>query len=427
MTLPALNMDQSLIEISGLLGSQSGSIQYRAGSRIFEQGQPGDCAYMIDSGYVEVSYDDKGKRTFLATLGPGEIFGEMSLLDGQPRSATAIALHETTVICIPRKQLLDAVNAGNPITRLILIASIARLRRRQATNFLDGEETGRRIDRDGHIGPRYAAARANAAEQVRLQFELESAVAKREFKLDYQPIVALADGRTAGFEALVRWPRSGKRLASPMEFIPTAEDTGLIVPLGLWILERGLQALSAIDRHLDAQRADRQPVFMSVNVSPRQLDTEVDIERLATIIERADVDPCTVKIEITEQTLLDDPNMAMIGLSRLKATGASIAIDDFGTGYSSLNYLHRFPLDTLKIDRSFVTKIVDDPSGQRVVSAIIGLARELGMDVVAEGIEELEELRWLQSHGCRYGQGYLMAKPAPFTKALSYLHQDFEW
>lgn len=134
-----------------------------------------------------------------------------------------------------------------------------------------------------------------------------------------------------------------------------------------------------------------------------------------------------MKLEITEQTLLSDPRMATIGLARLKSTGVKVAIDDFGTGFSSLNYLHRYPLDTLKIDRSFVRQVARDASGQRVVSAVIGLAHELEMDVVAESIEEIEELHWLQARGCQYGQGYLMAKPAPFHEACGILDRTFEW
>jgi EAL domain-containing protein (putative c-di-GMP-specific phosphodiesterase class I) len=419
MTTQTLNLDQSLLEIGNLLETQIGTVKYMAGSRIFEQSEPGDCAYMIDSGHVEVSSVDQGEKNFLAMLGPGEIFGEMALLDGQPRSATATALHETVVIPISRKHLLDAVNRGSPIVRLVLIASINRLRTVQTKVSRSDEEKEIRID------PLYEEARVNAAEQVRLRMSLENAISNQEFKLAYQPIVDLSDGRTAGFEALIRWPQPGNRFTTPLEFIPLAEETGMIVPLGMWVLETGLQALASIGRNQGVRETN--PAFMSINVSPRQLDTEENVEQLATMIERADIDPTNLKLEITEQTLLNDPNMAMIGLSRLRSTGASIAIDDFGTGYSSLNYLHRFPLDTLKVDRTFIQKLVGDPSAQCVVAAIVGLARDLGMDVVAEGIEETEELRWLQANGCRYGQGYLMAKPMRFEDALGCLTRSFEW
>jgi len=427
MTTPALEVDHTLIDICDALEPRSGSVTFSAGSHIFEQGEQGDHAYLIDRGYVEVSNTAEGTKSVLAVLGPGEVFGEMALLDGQERSATATALHDTTVILISRQQLHDTINEASPLARLLVIAAIRRLRATQIGKILGGGGGRPWTDREPRVDQRYETVRADAADQVKLRLELDNAISQRQFELAYQPIVNLADGCTEGFEALIRWPRPGRRPVSPMEFIPLAEDTGLIVPLGLWVLERGLQALTAIGRRPDTKQPDRHPVFMSVNVSPRQLNTEENVERLATMIERADVDPASMKLEITEQTLLGDPRMAMIGLARLKATGAKIAIDDFGTGYSSLNYLHRFPLDTLKIDRSFVKKISQDSGGQRVVAAIIGLARELGMDVVAEGIEEVEELRWLQSRGCQYGQGYFMAKPVSLGEALIYLSRSFEW
>ena len=410
-----------LADVCDALASRTGAITFAAGSRIFEQGEPGDCAYLIEKGHVEVYHDVPGGRAMLAVLGPGEIFGEMALLDGRHRSATATALHETTVVSIPAEQVQHAVDEASPLARVLVIAAINRLRATQS-RALHGSDAG-------HATPdaRYVAARSAAAEHVRLRLQLEDAIEQRAFQLVYQPIVSLADGRTAGFEALLRWPQPDGPPVSPAKFIPVAEDTGLIVPLGLWALEAGLEALRAIAARPEARRPSEHGVFMSVNVSPRQLDCDENIERLAGVIERAGVDSSRLKLEITEQTLLDDPRMATIGLARLKATGARIAIDDFGTGYSSLNYLHRFPLDTLKIDRSFVTKIHEHTGGQRVVSAIIGLARELEMDVVAEGIEEIDELRWLQSRGCHYGQGYLMAKPSPFGDALACLGESFEW
>ncbi len=427
MTTPALDVNHALLDICDALEPHNGSVTFSAGSQIFEQGEKADYAYLIDRGYVEVSNTADGKKTVVAVLGPGEVFGEMAPLDGRGRSATATALHDTTVVLISRQQLQDTINDASPLARLLVFAAIRRLRATQAGKLLGGEGRGPRTAQEPHVDQGYDRLRADAADQVKLRLELENAISQGQFELAYQPIVRLADGRTEGFEALIRWPRPGKRPVSPMEFIPLAEDTGLIVPLGLWVLERGLQTLTAISRRPDMKQPDGRPVFISVNVSPRQLNTEENVERLATMIEQADVDPASMKLEITEQTLMGDPRMAMIGLACLKATGAKIAIDDFGTGYSSLNYLHRFPLDTLKIDRSFVKKISQDSGGQRVVAAIIGLARELEMDVVAEGIEELEELRWLQSRGCQYGQGYFMAKPVSLGEALSYLTRSFEW
>jgi EAL domain-containing protein (putative c-di-GMP-specific phosphodiesterase class I) len=428
MSAPAGEISQSLLAVSSLLAPRTGPVDFMAGVRIFEQGEPSDCAYMIESGYVEVSSTVNSMKNVLATLGPGEIFGEMALIDGQLRSATATALHETRLISISREQLLEEVSKGSPVVRLVLISAINRVRKRQ----FDEMASSLFLTLDGGVQPEQAkadfeAARIAATHQVKLRFELERAIADQQFELAYQPIVALADGRTSGFEALLRWPRPGQAMVSPAEFIPLAESTGLIVPLGTWVLESALKALSAIESQGRRERSGGADLFVSVNVSPRQLDCEENIERLATTIEQADVNPAQIKLEITEQALLGDPRMAIMGLSRLRGTGASLAIDDFGTGYSSLNYLHRYPLDTLKIDRSFISGIDQDEGRQRVVAAIIGLSHELGMEVVAEGIEETAELRWLQSQTCDYGQGYLFAKPSPFAAAMISLKRDFEW
>ena len=419
MTAAAAESGLGLADVCEALRPHGTSVTFAAGSRVFEQGERGDCAYMIERGYVEVSAVTGGKRAVLAVLGAGEVFGEMALLDGYERSATATALHETVVAPISREQLEQTIREASPLARLIVAAAVQRLRASQSRTKVAGtpEAAVAQAPADKH----YENVRADAAGQVRLRLELERAIASREFELAYQPIVGLADGRTAGFEALMRWPRTGRRAISPSEFIPLAEETGLIVPLGLWALDRGLQALGSIARDAGSE------AFVSVNVSPRQLDTEENVEHLAAMIERAAVDPTRLRLEITEQALLDDPRMATLGLARLKATGAHIAIDDFGTGYSSLNYLHRFPLDVLKLDRSFVQRIAEDSAGQRVVAAIIGLSHDLDMDVVAEGIEEHAELSWLRAQGCRYGQGYLMARPMPFEEAHGYLYRSFEW
>lgn len=421
------NVEQSPTGIGHLLNSHVGAIRFMAGTRIFRQGELGDVAYMIETGYVEISSMSGGKKHVMAILRTGEIFGEMAILDGQPRSATASAMHETTLIPISGKQLRDELDRGSAVTRLILIAAIDRLRTIQTKDYQDVESLKdckkQQTQNDTHI----KLARVHASQQFKLRFDMERAICQRHFKFDYQPIVSLADGRTKGFEALLRWPRPDGQILMPGDFISLAEQSGLIVPLGAWALENALQSLAVITHNSRQQECEGGGIFMSVNISARQLEREEDVEQLATMIEKAAFAPGCVSLEITEQTLLVNPRAATIGLARLKATGASIVLDDFGTGYSSLNNLHCFPLDTLKIDRSFVNRIVDDRSRQRVVAAIIGLARELNMDVVAEGVEKLDDARWLREHACRYAQGHLIAKPAPLGEVLGYLERDIEF
>jgi EAL domain-containing protein (putative c-di-GMP-specific phosphodiesterase class I) len=427
MNNAASDFDVTLAGISHLLNTHTSEIRYISGTRIFSEGDEGDFAYMIDKGYVEISSIASGHKEVLAILGPGEIFGEMAILDGLPRSATAISMRETTVIPIARDQLLDEVSRSSPITRLIMITAMNRQRSAQDRQHRDVEKLAEVARAPIQEGAQIKLVRVNAAQQLRLKLEMERATTNQEFQLAFQPIASMVDGRIAGFEALVRWPRKDGVVVMPQDFIPLAEQSGLIVPLGAWILENALLSLAIIGRRLKQQGGADTDIFMSINVSPKQLENEEDVEKLANMIEQANVNPACVKLEITEQALLIDPRMATIGLARLKATGATIAIDDFGTGYSSLSYLHRFPLDTLKIDRSFVQRIVEDEGRQRVVAAIISLARELNMDVVAEGVEFPDEANWLRSHACRYAQGYLIAKPSPFATAYSCLERNIEF
>lgn len=424
MMLPELDVIQSMLDTGDLTAADLGSLKFSAGSTLFNQGDDADCSYMIDTGYVEVSRRTESGKDILAVLGPGEIIGEIAVLDGLPRSATATALHDTSVILIPRDQLMRAVDNAGPLARLVLMASNNRLRAVQTVTTVKMASPASHVQ---SVNASYDSSRNVAARHLRQRLALANALSRKEFALVYQPIVSLVDGRTAGFEALIRWRKGDQTVVSPAEFIPLAEESGLILPMGIWVLERALHTLHTMDRRAGRKRDGGNGVFMSVNVSPRQLESEGNVEQLARMIEQADINPARIKIEITEQALLDDPRMATLSLARLKASGASIAIDDFGTGYSSLSYLHRFPLDTLKIDQSFIAKIGNDPSAERIVAAIIALAHELGMDIVAEGIEAAHEMHWLQRHACRFGQGYFMARPSALADALPYLDRHFEW
>lgn len=431
MTLPMSKLhsdDDSTIPAAGVLfRSPTSVISYKAGTRIYRTGDAGDSAYMINRGYVELYEVINGRKECLELLGPGDIFGEMELFDGKTRKVNALAVHDTSVFSISGEQLRHEIDDAGPLTKQILVATVNRLRslQTQRLHAVEPRTDFKLTPKEDDIA--YQSVQIDAARQLQQRVDLENAIRHNQFNLVYQPIVNLLDGRTAGFEALLRWSPPDKKMISPDKFIPLAEQSGLIVPLGAWTLENALRTLSIIERSHAQNRNNEPGIFMSVNVSPRQLENELDIEQLANIIERANINPANVKLEITEQALLTDPSKAMLALARLKSTGASIAIDDFGTGYSSLNYLHTFPLDTLKIDRSFVSRIVEDQNRQHVVTAIVGLARDLGMDVVAEGVEMRDELNWLRSHHCRFAQGYLLARPVDINEALPNLDRDFNF
>ncbi|HEX8915506.1 MAG TPA: EAL domain-containing protein, partial [Humisphaera sp.] len=244
-----------------------------------------------------------------------------------------------------------------------------------------------------------------AVARLRLEGDLRRAADRGELLLYFQPIVSLATGALDGFEALVRWRRDG-RVVGPADFIPVAEDTGLIVPVGAWVLRAACRQLAAW-----AAAHPQRPVTMAINVSRRQLADARFVPLVRAVLAETAVDPAAVKLEITESVIMDDTEAARATLAALKACGVRLSMDDFGTGYSSLSCLHRFPIDVLKVDRSFIVNLEGRRDAAAVVSAIVGLARNLGMTVVAEGLETPEQVAFLQAVDCDYGQGYYFAKP----------------
>ncbi len=246
-----------------------------------------------------------------------------------------------------------------------------------------------------------------AFKRLELEADLHAAIENQEFELYYQPIIDLRTGAIAGFEALVRWQSPQRGFVSPGAFIPVAEETGLIIPMGKWILETACNRM----RSWQQKFPDCSSFSMSVNLSGRQFSQPDLVEQIQQVLEVTGLDPKNLKLEITETMVIDDVENTIILLNRLKDLGIKMSMDDFGTGFSSFSYLHRFPMNTLKVDRSFVNNMSKGISNQEIVSTIIMLAHKLGMDVVAEGIETDLEKQILQSLSCEYGQGYFFAKP----------------
>jgi diguanylate cyclase (GGDEF)-like protein/PAS domain S-box-containing protein len=256
----------------------------------------------------------------------------------------------------------------------------------------------------------------NEGMQQRMQIEsgLRHALGNGELILHYQPKFEIGSSRLVGAEALVRWRHPVRGMIPPIEFIPLAESTGLIVQVGEWVLEQAC-AQAAI-----WQRAGLPPFRLAVNVSAREFTASLP-GRVAETLRRYRLDAHWLELEITESTLMHDIEHVIAIMDRISALGVALSLDDFGTGYSSLSYLKRFPIDTLKIDRSFTTGIPQDPSDCAIASTIIGMGRKLGHRVIAEGVETLEQLEFLRQHGCDEVQGYLYGKPLPayeFEKSL---------
>jgi diguanylate cyclase (GGDEF)-like protein len=263
-----------------------------------------------------------------------------------------------------------------------------------------------------------AAMRARKVDRLTIESDLRRAIEREEIAILYQPIVRLEDRAVAGFEALARWnhPRLGR--LSPIEFINIAEESGLIVELGMFVLERTAKQLSTWQR-----TPRRDPLFASVNVSSRQLLRHDFIQDLRTVLTRSSLARGTLKLELTESVVMENPEHTAQMLHRIRELGAGLALDDFGTGYSSLSYLQRFPFDTIKIDQSFVRTTT---KGTRpvILRSIIALAHDLGMDVVAEGAETDSDAVELSQLGCEYAQGYVFGEPMTAEKAKDLLQPD---
>ena len=250
--------------------------------------------------------------------------------------------------------------------------------------------------------------RTRMLDRLHTERELGKAIERDELRLFYQPIVSVADCRVVGVEALIRWQHPERGLLSPAQFIPLAEDSGLIVPVGTWVLEEACHQSARWHEthpHLPALR-------VSVNLSARQLTDELPAIT-SSALSRTGAHPTRLTLELTETLLMETGHSATDILAALREVGVQIALDDFGTGYSSLSYLQRFPVDVLKLDRSFISGLGTEPSATKIVAATIDMARALGMSVVAEGVETAQQLQYLRDFACHFAQGYHLARPQP--------------
>ena len=264
------------------------------------------------------------------------------------------------------------------------------------------------------------AMHARAMAVLELENDLRVALEKDQFVLEYQPVVSLDGDRVSGFEALIRWNHPHRGLVPPDEFVPIAEETGLIVPIGLWVLRTACQQMT---EWLE-QFPEHADLFVSVNVAAKQLQQPDFVERVAQVLRESHLDPHRLKLEVAETVLMEDPDYSEGLVRDLAGLGVHVQIDDFGTGYSSLSYLNRFNIDTLKIDRSFVSRVSLTGEKSVVVQAIIKLARDLGIRVIAEGVETVEQSEHLKLLRCEEGQGFLYSKPVGGADAAQILEEQ---
>lgn len=357
----------------------------------------------------------------LARVGGDEFAILLSNLD-QPDKATAVASQIQEQMALPfwikGQEIFTSVSVGIALSQAEASHHPEDLLRDAHTAMYQAKALGKARQEIFATGMRVQIIR-----RLQLETDLRRAIEQNEFQLHYQPIVALDSGQTAGFEALIRWHQPEGNYISPAEFIPVAEETGLIVPLGQWVIRTACQQL----RQWQTEFATGTSLMVSVNLSGQQFTQPDLVEFIEATLTETGLDGRCLKLEITESVAMHDVEAAIAMLARLKALNLQLSIDDFGTGYSSLSYLYRFPVDTLKIDRSFVSRMDDATDDAAIVQTIVGLAHSLNMNVVAEGVETAAQLARLQTMKCEYGQGYFFSKPVPTQGAKALLAARTHW
>jgi EAL domain-containing protein (putative c-di-GMP-specific phosphodiesterase class I) len=378
-------------------------IHLRAGDVIFREGDEPTTGFLVEHGEVEIATTIHGKPIVLSHLRDGDLLGEMAVFDGEPRSATATALSDCVLFPIDREQISERLSKADPIIRALLEGQVKRYR--GAIRAIRGVQLGEAIE-PGTL------AEISAGDKFRLETHLREALVGEGLDVRYQPIMHVASGRIAGYEALVRWNHPDRGPISPMEFVGLAEESGLIVLVGEYVFDTACRAV----KRLIESGADPKP-FIAVNVSARQLEHPGLIERVVARVEAAAVPRGSLKVEITESQALDH-ELVRAAIELCHRHGIAVALDDFGTGYSHLTQMHKLEFDTLKIDQAFSGSMLSSPRSMAVVEAIVHMARALNADIVVEGIETEAMLDALRRLRCDYAQGYLIGRPQTIDELI---------
>ncbi len=379
-------------------------IELRPGEILFREGDDPTTAFLIESGVVEISLLQRGRRIVLSRLGEGDLLGEMAVIDDAPRTATATAVTSSMLIPIDREQIAERLAKTDPIIRSLMEGQLKRYRGALAAmqgkdhSVLDAADTP--SERVG-IG------------KIRLETHLREALANDGLDVRYQPLLHVVSGKIAGYEALVRWTHPERGPISPMEFVALAEETSLIVPIGEYVFDTACRAV----QRLIESGANPSP-FIAVNVSAGQLNHPGLIERIVARVEAAGLPQGSLKVEITESQALDYESVAAL-IALCHRHGIKVALDDFGTGYSNLTHLHKLAFDTVKVDQAFTRSMLVDRRSMALVEAIVAMGKAIGAQIVVEGIETEAMLDVLRQLDCDFAQGYLIGKPQTLDELLS--------
>lgn len=389
------------------------TIEVAKDSLIFSEGEAGDCAYVIETGRVLVYLTREGVEVPLSILGVGEIFGEMSLIDSQNRSASVRALEDVRLSVVNKEQLLRRIYETDSVVQLLMKVLLKRLR----------------LNNENQVSPQRALSATTASReagealnQLKIENEVHEAFQKREFALFYQPIVSLESKKVVGCEALLRWLSPEHGMIAPDIFVDVIEASAMVIPIGKWIIEQAMIDLKKIQNELIAcGEQDVSDAFqMSINISGQQFVHPQFLSDIDELSRQHGVFSSNIKLEVTERIMLDG-SLAIDVLEQCRNRGYSISIDDFGTGFSSLQYLAKMPIDVLKIDRSFVAKMFSEEKSHAVVKSVIYLAHALKLNIIAEGIETEADMQALKELGVQYGQGFLFSKAVNLGEFLKKL------
>jgi diguanylate cyclase len=378
---------------------------FQEGDTIFAEGDISNYAYIIEDGEVEIFTYIGAERKVLNILTPGNLFGELALVDRQPRSASALATKRTTLTLVTQQQVDERLSDADPILRMLLYVVMKHFRqevkraRSQYSTF-----TRKNISEDAETFNQMRIL--EAVGMARLEADLRTAIKEDHFRLFYQPVIDLTSGTMVSLEALIRWENPKRGLLAPLEFIEIAEATNLILPIGRWVVAEGLAALKQIQNHV------KNDLSMSFNVARRQMEHADFLPSLAESVHTENINPRHVHLEILERNLFLRSKMED-WITACAKHGFPVLLDDFGTGYSSLLYLQQFQPASLKIDRSFISGLPQNKESRSICKAIIDLATAMNIGVIAEGIETAEQATALRELGCIRGQGYLYSKPVP--------------
>ncbi len=389
---------------------------FKTGETIMRQGDPGDCAYIIEGGRVEILIEKTtGESYQVGTRGPGAMIGEMALVDQAPRTATIRALEDCVLLPITQDDFSGRLKNADPILEMATKVILTRYRDTLTRTHIGGLEPSDFVRAE--IAEQEYARTSSAVENVKIANDFKDAMNNGQLKLFYQPILDLKTTKINGFEALMRWQHPEKGFISPGVFIPIIEDSGLIVEASQWALKESLMALKRIEGHTGYDNE----LFMSVNFSSKDFASDDFVEGVYATLSKSDVSPKNVHFEITERLLMGQPEKAKETLEMCRKAGMGISLDDFGTGYSSLSYLHYFPIDTIKIDRSFVSGSTEDENILKLVKSIIDLSKSMNKETIAEGVEDESQAALLAGLGCDMVQGFYFAKPMCEKDVIDYV------